>query len=164
METFPRYWPFVRGIHWSPVNSPHKGPVTRSFDVSFDLRLNKQLRKPSCGLWFETLLCPLWRHCNDIFIFIQGHSPTDFLRWPQINVNLSEPPLILLIPKYLIIIPNWHGTYDLGTKYHKSTNRVHIYLGNLYHLWHKIRVTPIAHIVAFPKMNTYINWNIIARR
>ena len=25
METFPRYWPFVRGIHRSPVNSPHKG-------------------------------------------------------------------------------------------------------------------------------------------
>ena len=24
-ETFPRYWPFVRGIHRSPVNSPHKG-------------------------------------------------------------------------------------------------------------------------------------------
>ena len=22
---FPCYWPFVRGIHWSPVNSPHKG-------------------------------------------------------------------------------------------------------------------------------------------
>ena len=22
---FPRYCPFVRGIHWSPVNSPHKG-------------------------------------------------------------------------------------------------------------------------------------------
>ena len=25
METFPRYWPFVRGIHQWPVNSPHKG-------------------------------------------------------------------------------------------------------------------------------------------
>ena len=25
MEHFPRYWPFVRGIHRSPVNSPHKG-------------------------------------------------------------------------------------------------------------------------------------------
>ena len=25
MEAFPRYWPFVRGIHLSPVNSPHKG-------------------------------------------------------------------------------------------------------------------------------------------
>ena len=25
MEKFPRYWPFVWGIHRSPVNSPHKG-------------------------------------------------------------------------------------------------------------------------------------------
>ena len=24
---FPRYWPFVRGIHRSPVNSPHKGQL-----------------------------------------------------------------------------------------------------------------------------------------
>ena len=24
-KLFSRYWPFVRGIHWSPVNSPHKG-------------------------------------------------------------------------------------------------------------------------------------------
>ena len=23
---FRRYWPFVRGVHWSPVNSLHKGP------------------------------------------------------------------------------------------------------------------------------------------
>ena len=22
---FPRHWPFVQGIHWSPVSSPHKG-------------------------------------------------------------------------------------------------------------------------------------------
>ena len=25
-KQFPRYWPFVRGIHRSPVNSPYKGP------------------------------------------------------------------------------------------------------------------------------------------
>ena len=31
---FRRYWPFVSWIHRSPVNSPHKGPVTRSFGVS----------------------------------------------------------------------------------------------------------------------------------
>ena len=24
-QNFPRHWPFVRGIHQSPVNSPHKG-------------------------------------------------------------------------------------------------------------------------------------------
>ena len=27
MEAFPRYWPFLRGIHRSPVNSPHKGQL-----------------------------------------------------------------------------------------------------------------------------------------
>ena len=26
----PRYWLFVRGIHWSPVNSPHKGQWRRA--------------------------------------------------------------------------------------------------------------------------------------
>ena len=34
----PRYWPFVRGIHRSPVNSPLKGQW-RSFSVFFDLCL-----------------------------------------------------------------------------------------------------------------------------
>ena len=39
-------------------------PVTWSFDVFFDLRLNKRLSKQSWGWWFETLSRPLWRHCN----------------------------------------------------------------------------------------------------
>ena len=43
---------------------PAKRPVTRSFDVFFDLRLNKRLSKQSWGWWFETLLRPLWRHNN----------------------------------------------------------------------------------------------------
>ena len=62
---FPRYWPFVWGIRRSPVNFPHKGPVTRSFDVFFDLGLNKRLNKQSLGWWFETPSSPLWRHFND---------------------------------------------------------------------------------------------------
>ena len=32
---FPRYWPFVRGIHWSPVNSPHKGQWRGALMFSF---------------------------------------------------------------------------------------------------------------------------------
>ena len=52
---FPRYWPFVREF-------PTQRPVTRSFDVFFDLCLNKRLRKQSQGWWFETLSWPLWRH------------------------------------------------------------------------------------------------------
>ena len=51
----------------SPVTGefPTQRPVTRSFDVFVDLRLNKRLSKQSCGWWFETPSCPLWRHRND---------------------------------------------------------------------------------------------------
>ena len=52
--------------HLVPGEFPAQRPVTRSFDVFFDLHLNKRLSKQSWGWWFETLSCPLWRHCNDI--------------------------------------------------------------------------------------------------
>ena len=61
---FPRYWPFVRGIHRSPVNFPTQRPVTRRSDVFFDLRLYKRLNKQSRGWWFEAPSLSLWRHCN----------------------------------------------------------------------------------------------------
>ena len=41
-------------------------PVTQSFDVFFDWRLNKRLNKQSWDWWFETPSCPLWRHSIDI--------------------------------------------------------------------------------------------------
>ena len=43
-------------------------PVTRSFDVFFDLRLNKRLSKQPWGWWFEALSWSLWRHCNDSIV------------------------------------------------------------------------------------------------
>ena len=49
----------------SPVSEfPSQRPVARSFDVFFDLRLNKRLSKQSWGWWYETPSCSLWRHCN----------------------------------------------------------------------------------------------------
>ena len=48
-----------------PSEFPAQRPVTRSFDVFFDLRRNKRLSKQSWGWWFETLLRPLWRHRNE---------------------------------------------------------------------------------------------------
>ena len=38
------YWPFVRRIHWWPVDSPHKGLVTRNLYVFFDVRQRKRLK------------------------------------------------------------------------------------------------------------------------
>ena len=41
-------------------------PVTRSFNVFFNLRLNKWLSKLWYGWWFETPSRPFWRQCYDI--------------------------------------------------------------------------------------------------
>ena len=50
----------------SPVTGefPAQRPVTRGFDVLFDLRLNKRLNKQWWGWWFEISSRSLWRHCN----------------------------------------------------------------------------------------------------
>ena len=66
METFTALLAIYVGI--SPVSGdfPAQRPVTRSFDIFFDLRLNKRLSKQSWVWWFETLSCPLWRRCNDM--------------------------------------------------------------------------------------------------
>ena len=58
---------FVWGIHRWPITGefPSQRPVTRSFDVFFDLRLNKQLSKHSRDRWFETSARSLWRYFNE---------------------------------------------------------------------------------------------------
>ena len=65
METFSALLAICAGNSPVPGEFPTQRPVTRSFDVFFDLRLNKRLSKQSWGWWFETLPCPLWRHSND---------------------------------------------------------------------------------------------------
>ena len=46
---------------------PAQRPVTRSFDVFFDLRLNKRLSKQWWGWWYAMPSSPLWHHCNVVF-------------------------------------------------------------------------------------------------
>ena len=52
----------------SPVTGefPSQKPVTWSFDIFLDLRLNKRLSKLSWGWWFQTPSRSLWRQRNDI--------------------------------------------------------------------------------------------------
>ena len=62
METFSASLVLCAGIHrWTVAQRPE----TRTFDVFFDLRLNKRLSKQSEGWWFETPSRSLWRHRND---------------------------------------------------------------------------------------------------
>ena len=66
---FPRYWPFVRGTHRWPVNSPRKGQWRKALMFSLICAWTNVLflSKHSWGWWFETPLRPLWRHCNETF-------------------------------------------------------------------------------------------------
>ena len=64
METFSTLLVICVGNSLGTGDFPTQRPVTRSFDVCFDLCLNKRLSKQSWGWWFETLSRPLWHQCN----------------------------------------------------------------------------------------------------
>ena len=66
METFSVLLAICGGNSPVPGEFPAQKPVTWSFDVFFDLRLNKWLSKQSWGWWFEMPSRPLWRHRNEI--------------------------------------------------------------------------------------------------
>ena len=74
METFSALLALFAG------NSPVTGafhtqrPVTRSFHVSFDLRLNQRLSKQWGRRWFETLSRSLWRLCNYDTVARHSHA------------------------------------------------------------------------------------------
>ena len=64
METFSALLAICAGNSPVPDEFPAQRPVTWSFDVFSDLRLNKRLSKQSWGWWLETLSHPLWRYHN----------------------------------------------------------------------------------------------------
>ena len=77
METFSALLAFCAENSPSPGEFSAQRPVTRSFDIFFDLHLNKQLSKQSRGWWFETLSGSLRRQCNDFPLFFQEPPEPD---------------------------------------------------------------------------------------
>ena len=65
METFYALLALCVGNSSVTGEFPSQRPVTRSFNVFFDLRLNKQLSKHLRRWWFETPSQSLWRHYNE---------------------------------------------------------------------------------------------------
>ena len=59
---FKRYWPFVRGIYRSPMDSPHKGQWRGVLKFS----LICAWTNGSARWWFVKSSRLLWRHCNAI--------------------------------------------------------------------------------------------------
>ena len=102
METFSVLLAFCAGN--SPVAGkvPSHRPVARSFEVFFNLRLNKRLSKQRWGWWFETPSRSLWRHRNDI--------KTDFAQYVTAILWLYNYTAIKFY-----IIPYWSGYCYIGS-------------------------------------------------
>ena len=64
---FPRYWPFVKGIHQSPVDSPHKGQWRQTLMFSLMCAWTNDLanNRDAGDLRRHRHL----RHCNDAELF-----------------------------------------------------------------------------------------------
>ena len=78
MEAFSALLAICAGNSPVPGEFPTQRPVTRGFDVYFDLRLNKRLSKQSWRWWFEMQSHPLWRHRNET---ISNYNDDAELRW-----------------------------------------------------------------------------------
>ena len=81
METFSALLAICAGTGEFPAQRP----VTRSFDVYFDLRLNKRLSKQWWGWWFEALSCSLWRHCNEAVEILRKTNFTWPISWVLVS-------------------------------------------------------------------------------
>ena len=97
----PALLPFVRGIHRSTVNSPHKGQRHGPLMLSLICALNKRLSKQSWGWWFETPSCSLWRHCN-------ANNKVNNGRW---GLSKYQRPILLpcFIPAWIIDYIRYEG-------------------------------------------------------
>ena len=64
-KCFPLYWPFVRGIHWWPVDSPNKEQVAWALMFSLMLSWTNCIVKQIIELpVIRDAIILMWCHCN----------------------------------------------------------------------------------------------------
>ena len=80
METFFMLLALCEGNSLVTSEFPSQRPVMWSFDVFFDLRLNKQLSKRSRCWWFQMPSRSLWHHFDVMILHEMLH-----LQWWNIN-------------------------------------------------------------------------------
>ena len=80
-----------------PGEFPAQRPVTRGFDVFFDLRPDKRLSKQSWGWWFETPSHSLWHQRNVMFFFDEEN-----IIGGNLFVQGQMIALIILVPSEIL--------------------------------------------------------------
>ena len=126
METFSALLAICAGNSLVPGEFHTQRPVTRSFGVFFDLRLNKSLSKELWGWWFETLSPPLCRHCNEVMPYVihyQKEKGIDATQYNYTDVTwepwgLKSPATWCVLNK-LFVKANDKENIDNGTPWHR---------------------------------------------
>ena len=151
---FPRYWPFVRGIHRSTVISPHQdhwrgalmfflisawinGWVNNreAGDLRRNLHLNKRLSKQPWGWLFESLFRPMWRHRNETSLVLYIESTLI----PMITLFLIQQHQSNLIPALI----SKHMPSKAWVKFTYSFTNFN---GNIMEVWQRIS-NSIPHLI-----------------
>ena len=128
METFSALLAICVGNSPIPGEFPTQRPVTRSFDVFFDLHPNKRLSKQWWGWWFETLSRPLWRHRN---------------------VDIDNSLINICLPGFRRYRCSFVASIDLQEIYVRCTCVCRLWIvlsivGTYYHLWYWSRLSIVS--------------------
>ena len=97
---------------------PSQRPVTRSFDVFFDLRLNKRLGKQSRRRWFETSSRSSRRHCN-----VRSHCFVIHAEYNKYGPFCLQYCGFWLIPSILKVYPANTCSVHTNNELHKTIFR-----------------------------------------
>ena len=109
METFSVFLAFCVGNSPVTCEFPAQRPVTQSFDVFFDLRLNKQLGRQSWGWWFEMASGSLWLQCNGIYSILGSIVVTELYAILLSNQTMSWQYLYIYTRTYICIYVQMKG-------------------------------------------------------
>ena len=97
METFSALLVLCEGNPLVTSGFYSQRPVTWSFDVFFDPRLNKGLSEQSWGWWFEMPLRSFWRDCNERPLDSPHKGPIASMSWSSIVLCFRDLPISVVI-------------------------------------------------------------------
>ena len=105
METFSVVLALSEGNPPVTGEFPSQKPVTRIFDVFFDLCLSRGMSKQSRRRWFQTSLRSLWRHWNAML-----HEPKTK---PLLQPMMTEIYMAIIITDPADFLKHWYSVCSL---------------------------------------------------
>ena len=111
METFSMLLALCAGNSLVTDEFPSQRPLTQSFDVFFDLCLNKRLSKQMRCWWFETPLGSSWCHCNATHLMYNEWPMSWWLEMSWCQIGTRPSATIMLIWPCLTTHKSCHEVY-----------------------------------------------------